>query len=116
MRRRAYWRGRWAELLCRLRLRAQGYRILARRYRTPMGEIDIVARRGNTLAIIEVKARGTLAGAVAAVTPRQRARIARAAAAFVARHPDLATLDIRFDVMLVTPWGWPRHLSDAWRP
>lgn len=107
--------GRRAEALCRLFLRLKGYRIVASRLRTPMGEIDIVARRGDTLAIIECKARSDWSRATESVTARQRGRLARAAHAFLAVHPQYAGLSLRFDVMLVTPWSWPRHLPDAWR-
>jgi putative endonuclease len=107
--------GRRAEALCRLILRLKGYRILASRLRTPLGEIDIVARRGDTLAVIEVKARGDWLTAGEAVSARQRGRLARAAHAFLATNPHYAGMSLRFDVMLVTPWSWPRHLRDAWR-
>jgi putative endonuclease len=107
--------GRWAEALCRLVLRLKGYRILAHRLRTPMGEIDIVAKRGDILAVIEVKARGDWLTASEAITARQRGRLARAAHAFLATNPHYAGMSLRFDVMLVTPWSWPRHLRDAWR-
>ncbi|MFQ5985516.1 MAG: YraN family protein [Alphaproteobacteria bacterium] len=111
----AYRFGLHAEGLCAWRLRLKGYRILARRFRVGAGEIDIVARRGRVVAFVEVKARRE-AGGEEALTPRQRARIVRAAEAFLARRPELAGLDLRFDVMLVRPWGPPRHLCDAWRP
>ena len=114
-RRRRLQYGRWAEAICALSLMLRGYRILARRYRTPLGEIDIVARRGGLIAFIEVKARRDLALAAHSVTPRQRRRVRRAAEAFLQRRPDLAGRDIRFDVMLVAPWRPPRHLIDAWR-
>ena len=114
-RRRARGRGRLAEFLCRWHLRLHGWRIVAADWRCPSGEIDILARRGGILAIIEVKTRRDLAGAAAAVLPRQRRRIARAAAAFLLVRPDLAELALRFDVMLVTPLRPPRHLRDAWR-
>jgi putative endonuclease len=114
-RRRALRRGRFGELLCRWHLRLRGWRIVARGWRCPSGEIDIIARRGRVLAVIEVKARGDLADAVAAVLPRQRKRIARATSAFLLARPDLAELSPRFDVMLVAPLRPPRHLADAWR-
>lgn len=107
--------GRLAEALCRVLLRVKGYRILASRLRTPLGEIDIVARRGRTLAVVEVKARADWAAASEAVTARQRGRLARAAHAYIAAHPQYAGLTLRFDVMLVTPWAVPRHILDAWR-
>lgn len=115
-RQRAERRGHFAEALCRWHLRLRGWRILASSWRCPSGEIDILARRGGVLAIIEVKSRRDLAEAAAAVVPRQRRRIARAASAFLAARPDLAELNPRFDVMLVTPLRLPRHLPDAWRP
>jgi len=96
-------------------LRLRGWRIVASDWRCPSGEIDILARRGGVLAIIEVKSRRDLASAVAAVLPRQRRRIARAASAFLLMRPDLAELALRFDVMLVAPLRPPRHLADAWR-
>ena len=111
----AYRRGDRAELLCLWHLRFKGYRILARRYRTPVGEVDLIARRGQVLAAIEVKARPDIASAGEAVTPRQRQRVARALSHFLSGRPDLAHLAPRFDVMLVIPRRWPRHLIDAWR-
>lgn len=115
--RRRAWRLGWlAESLGVLVLRLKGYRVLARRWRTGGGEIDIVARRGRVLAFIEVKARRDAAAAAEAVGARQRRRIARAAQAFAAGHPALADLDWRFDAMLVAPWAPPHHIKDAWRP
>ena len=113
--RRAFRLGHVAETLCLWHLRLRGYRILARRYRVPVGEIDLVARRGAVLAAIEVKARPSLAAAGEAVTTRQRRRVARALAHFLATRPDLAGLSLRFDVMLVTPRRLPQHIPDAWR-
>ncbi|HVC57367.1 MAG TPA: YraN family protein [Stellaceae bacterium] len=115
-RRRAGRRGRLAELLCRWHLRLRGWQIVACDWRCPSGEIDILARRGGVLAIIEVKARGDLGSAAAAVSPRQQRRIARAASNFLLGRPDLGGLQLRFDVMLVMPRHLPRHLADAWRP
>jgi putative endonuclease len=112
-RRRAFRLGHWAETLCVADLRLRGYRVLARRVRYPVGEIDIVARRGGTLAVIEVKARRDAREAAAAITPRQRRRIARAAEWLRAERPVLAQLQPRFDVMLVAPWRRPRHVRDA---
>jgi putative endonuclease len=108
--------GRWAEWLCVWRLRLAGYRVLARRLRTPAGEIDIVARRGMLVAFVEVKARVTAGDAAFALTELQWRRIARAAEMYVARRPALADCAMRFDAMLVTPRGWPMHIVDAWRP
>jgi putative endonuclease len=115
-RRRAAWsRGRRGESLAAWWLRLKGYRILARGFRCPSGEIDIVARRGGTLAFVEVKARPDLRQAGEAISPRQRARISRAAEAFLQRHPQLTPLTLRFDVVLLAPGARPRHICDAWR-
>jgi putative endonuclease len=114
-RHRAQRRGILAEALCRWHLRLRGWRIVAVDWRCPAGEIDILARRGGVLAVIEVKTRRDLASAAAAVLPRQRRRIARAASAFLLGRPDLAVLAPRFDVMLLAPRRLPRHLPDAWR-
>ena len=114
-RQRAQRRGKIAELLCRLHLRLHGWRILAAGWRCPSGEIDILARRGQVLAIIEVKSRSDVGSAAAAILPRQRRRITRAASAFLAARPDLAALAPQFNVMLVAPLRLPRHLADAWR-
>ena len=81
----------------------------------PVGEIDIVAKRGAVLAAIEVKARPSRATASEAISLRQRRRIARALDHFLQRRPDLARLTLRFDVMLVAPRRIPYHLRDAWR-
>ena len=114
-RRRAQRRGRFGEWLCLWHLRLHGWHIVARGWRCPAGEIDIVARRGKVLAIIEVKSRDEVAAAANAVTPRQRRRIARAAEALMTSRPDLAGLGIRFDLMLVAPGRLPRHWREAWR-
>ena len=94
-------------------LMAKGYRILARRFRTPYGEIDLVARKRNLLAFIEVKARASLDDAAYAVTPRQQARIIDAAQAWLMTHPEHAEFELRFDAMLIAPRSLPRHLLAA---
>jgi putative endonuclease len=92
---------------------AKGYFILARRYRTPYGEIDLVARRWNLIAFVEVKARASLDEAAYAVTGRQQRRIIDAAQVWLAAHPEHAELELRFDAMLVAPRRLPRHLLAA---
>jgi putative endonuclease len=114
-RQRAQRRGRFAEWLCLWHLRLRGWRILAKGWRCPSGEIDILARRGRVLAIIEVKSRNQLDAAASALSPRQRRRITRAAEAFLLSRPDLARLEPRFDLMLVAPLRVPRHWPGAWR-
>ena len=109
-------RGRGAERLAALLLRLKGYRILAHGFRLPIGEIDLIARRGGVIAFVEVKRRGDMVSAIDSISHRQRRRIAHAAEAFVATRPDLARLSHRFDVVLVAPRRLPRHILDAWRP
>ena len=96
-----------------LLLRLKGYRILATRVRTPVGEIDIVAQRGRLLIFVEVKQRKSREAALEAITPKQRARIARAALLWAAKHKK-HHLSLRFDVIAI---AWPRppsHIMDAW--
>jgi putative endonuclease len=102
-----------AESRAALLLIAKGFRILARRWRSPVGEIDIVARRRSLLVFVEVKARDTLDEAAWSVTDRQRARIVAAAQAWLAVHGNTRIRDIRFDVMLVAPGRMPRHIPAA---
>mgnify|MGYP003110335592 CR=1 FL=1 len=113
--RAAYRLGLRAEAFAALMFRLKGYRILARRLKTPAGEIDMVVRRGGSLAIVEVKARAQ-GEVVEAILPRQQRRLERAAAHFIGRNPALSGLDLRFDVVLVAPGRLPQHLADAWRP
>jgi putative endonuclease len=94
-------------------LMAKGYRILARRFRTPHGEIDIVAKRRNLIAFVEVKARASLDEAAFAVTPRQQARIIDAAQGWLVAHPEHADFELRFDVILIAPRHLPRHVLAA---
>ena len=92
---------------------AKGYRILARRFRTPLGEIDIVARRRSVLVFVEVKARDSFDTAAEAIGKRQQSRIIAAAQLWLAGHPEDAMRDMRFDVVLVVPGCVPRHLAAA---
>jgi putative endonuclease len=112
-RRAAEERGRRAEAVAAWYLRAKGYRVLARRYRTPVGEIDLVVARGRVIAFVEVKARPSLAEGAEAVTATGRRRIARAAALWLAAHPDAARRDLRFDVIVAAPGRLPRHITGA---
>jgi putative endonuclease len=94
-------------------LMAKGYRILEKRFRTRYGEIDIIARRRNLVAFIEVKARASLDEAAYAVTARQQVRIVAAAQAWLMAHPEHANFDLRFDAVLIAPRRLPRHLLAA---
>ncbi len=107
--------GRVAEHIAAGLLRLKGYRILARQLRSPLGEIDIIARRGRTLAFIEVKARASVNQAIEAMSFHQRSRIERAALAYTADHPKFAGFDLRFDLIAIAPWKFPHHLPNAWQ-
>jgi putative endonuclease len=102
-----------AESRAAVLLIAKGFRILARRWRSPVGEIDIIARRRGLLVFVEVKARETLDDAAWAVTERQRRRIVAAAQAWLAQFPDDRIRDMRFDAILVAPGRIPRHIPAA---
>lgn len=108
-----YRRGHLSEWMAAAMLLAKGYRILARRFRTPVGEIDLVAVRGRRIAFVEVKRRATRDDAEAAVTRRQASRIARAAEYWVGRHPAFREHEQGLDVILVVPRRLPMHLPDA---
>jgi putative endonuclease len=109
----AFRTGLSAESRAAVWLIAKGYRILAKRFRTPYGEIDLVARRRNLVAFIEVKARASLDEAAYAVTPRQQQRIIAAAQAWLMAHPEHAEFELRFDAILIAPRHLPRHLLAA---
>jgi putative endonuclease len=102
-----------AEGRAALLLAAKGYRELARRWKSPLGEVDLVMRRGRTIVFVEVKARARLDDAAWAVLPRQQRRIVGAAEAWLAAHPEHAGYDIRFDAVLVAPRRLPQHIEAA---
>ena len=112
---RARLAGRRGEVVTALWLMAKGYRILGFRLKTPMGEIDLLARKGEVLAVVEVKLRTTLEAALDAVTARQRERLRRAAESLARRRPSLAGASIRLDLVALAPGRLPRHIADAWR-
>jgi putative endonuclease len=114
--RAAFLRGHGAERRAAWWLRLKFYSVLAINWRSIAGEIDLIARRGSTLAFIEVKQRVDADTAALSLSPQQRARLARAAGLFLAQRPDLADLTLRFDLMAFGRLGRPVHVKDAWRP
>lgn len=112
-RRKAEARGRRAEMLCAWWLRLKGWRILARRVRTRMGEVDLIARRGRMVAFVEVKARATAAELDLAIDERRLSRVAAAAHMLAPRYARSGD-DLRIDVMLLAPGRLPRHLVNVW--
>jgi len=110
------WRwGLLAERLCIWLLRLKGYRIIATRYKTKKGEIDIIARRWGAISFIEVKARPSIAQGMECISSKQRQRICHAAQIFLSRSRKKDFNQLRFDVMVVVPWRLPYHLKNAWQ-
>ncbi|WP_137135869.1 YraN family protein [Rhizobium sp. FKY42] len=112
-RRHAERRGRFAEFLAALYLMSKGYRIVATRYRTPLGEIDLIARKGNIIAFVEVKARKSENSAVEAVSFHSQNRIRAASDLWLARQRKASGLSLRYDIVAITPWRLPSHFVDA---
>ena len=110
---RAERRGRLGETLAALYLRLKGYRIRARRFKTPVGEIDLVASRFGTLVFIEVKTRASGADEAMALQSVNQRRIIRAAKFYIAKHPYLSDKPMQFDVMFLAPGHLPGHLKNA---
>jgi putative endonuclease len=113
-RREAERRGRGAESLACWYLRLHGWRILARRARVPGGEVDIVARRGRTLAFVEVKARGTEDAAAVALDDWRLRRVVVAAERLAPRYMREGD-DVRIDALYIVPGRWPKHLANVWQ-
>ena len=114
-RRRAHRFGLRAESIAALLLRLKGYHVLARRFAAAGGEIDLIVRRGATIAFVEVKARDDLDAAMEAITEAKRRRSGRAARIWLARNPWAAALNLRGDAVFVAPRRLPRHLAAAYR-
>lgn len=112
---KAYKRGHRSEWLAAIALMLKGYRIIARRYRTKLGEIDLIARRGNLVLIVEVKARPTLISAMEAIAYSSERRIEGAADLWLSRQPDYGKLSVRFDMVAVLPRRWPVHVENVFQ-
>ncbi|MEO0543045.1 MAG: YraN family protein [Pseudomonadota bacterium] len=109
-RRRAERRGRRAELFAEIALLLRGFRVVARRFKTKAGEVDLIARRGDLILMVEVKARRSLTEAMDAVTPTALRRIEAAGDIWLSRQPDYGQLSVRFDLVAVLPRRWPVHV------
>lgn len=104
--------GMLAETLACIFLFLKNYRIVERRCRTPLGEIDILAAKGDTLVLVEVKYRSTITAALESITPHQQQRLIRAADYIAARYPRYNTR--RWDIIALAPRSWPHHVVNAW--
>ncbi len=107
--------GHRGETLAAWFLRLHGWMIVARRLRTPRGEIDLVARRGRMVAFVEVKWRRNEAGLATAIDEFRLRRVAAAAQSVAYRYCRPGD-DMRIDVLLMAPRCWPRHIANAWMP
>lgn len=112
-RQRAERGGRRAEFIAALWLRLHGWRILGRRVRTPVGEVDIVAKRRSILAFVEVKARATADEADRSLDHFRLRRVAAAAEALAPRFCRPGD-DVRIDAMFIVPGRFPRHVANVW--
>lgn len=112
-RRTAERRGRLSEYWAALYLMAKGYRIVALRYKTPLGEIDLIARKGNLAVFAEVKARKSEHSAVEAVSFYSQSRIRAASDLWLAKQRKASVLSLRYDIVAVRPWRLPKHFVDA---
>jgi putative endonuclease len=110
---KAYRRGHRGEWLASLLLLTKGFRVVERRYRTPLGEIDLIARRGDLVLMVEVKARPTLMAAMEAIGRQSEHRIESAADLWLSRQRDFGRLSVRFDMIAVLPWRWPVHVENV---
>ncbi len=108
-----YDRGLRAEKIARIYLRLKGYKILEQRYKTPVGEIDLIVQKRNVVAFVEVKARSTQMTALESLTPMMRRRIERTAAYYAARK-NVKNVDLRFDLITLSPPFHIHHLDNAW--
>lgn len=112
-RRATFSRGRIAEAAALAALMLKGYRPLARRFAAAGGEVDLIVARGDTIAFVEVKARGALEDALAAITAAKRRRFSRAVRAWLSRNPWAARKTWRADAVFVAPRRWPVHVEAA---
>ncbi|NKB51902.1 MAG: YraN family protein [Rhizobiaceae bacterium] len=113
-RRQAYRRGHQAEWLAAIMLQLNGFRIAARRFKTPVGEVDLIVRKQELIVFVEVKARSSHQVALDSINPTSQRRIAAAAMWWLGQQPDAGHLSWRFDVITVAPRSWPRHFKDVW--
>ena len=120
-RKQAYRRGLRAEWIARQILKLKGYQVIAERYKNAFGEIDIIARQGEFLVLVEVKARPTLRECLECITPAMQGKKIKAAKSLLAYPGELApymddpNLTVRFDMICIVPWRIPKHITNAWQ-
>lgn len=114
-RKKAERRGQLGEIFAAIYLRLKFYRIVARRFKTPVGEIDLIAKRFGELIFVEVKTRKSLGDMAMALESVNQRRITRAAQNYIAKNPHLADQSMRFDVIFLAPNRLPRHVRNAFQ-
>ena len=110
----SYRKGLRAEAVAGWYLRLNGYCVLEKRWKTPMGEIDLIVRRGRRLAFVEVKLRKTVEAAVDSIHSRNKSRVVRSAKLYLQKHPEYTNWELGFDALVIAPYAWPRHIRNAW--
>jgi len=110
----SYKKGLWAESFAKNYLYVKGYSILAQRFKTPLGEVDIIAKRLKTIVFVEVKMRQTLSEAAESINFKNRSRVSNAAELYLQKHPEYNNFEIRFDALVLAPYAWPEHITNAW--
>ena len=110
----SYQKGLRAEAVAGWYLRLKGYCVLEERWKTPLGEIDLIVRRGRRLAFVEVKLRKTIAAAVDSIHSRNRNRVVRSAKLYLQKHPEYTGWELGFDALVMAPYAWPRYIQNAW--
>ena len=113
-RRKAERRGHRAEILAAWWLRLKGFSIKECRFKTPVGEVDLIARRGNLVLFVEVKARVDHRTALDSVGYRSQQRIEKSARLWLSQQTDFSRLSWRFDVIAISPWKLPHHFQNVW--
>ena len=107
-------KGLWAESFAKSYLCVKGYRVLAERFKTSLGEIDLVVKRGNRLVFVEVKMRQNIDDAAESISLKNQSRVTRAAELYLQKFPEYNECEMRFDAIVIEPYSWPRHIENAW--
>jgi len=112
-RQKHYRAGLWAERVAGVYLSCKGYRILARRYKSPVGEIDLIATRSGRIGFVEVKYRQNLEQAAFSISEFQKTRIVQAAKFWLSQNSEEPFEELSFDAVLLAPWALPQHIQNA---
>jgi putative endonuclease len=107
-------KGLQAEALAKLYLQLKGYSVLEYRFKTTLGEIDLIVKKGDVVAFVEVKLRKTEDAAAEAVHVKNQSRVRNAAELYLQKHPEYNECELRFDALVMARGAWPRHIENAW--